>query len=136
LNIYSAIEAFEVQFIYGGSGAPSRIHQVEAFSVLIRLVLLIARCWFSILGFQNLKPHHWSIVLCLGSRLQWCASGWLCNFLLSLLLLFLWSKFNNYHRVAIVFFLLFKIFFPLPVLSSCFYLILLGKKLKNIINNW
>ncbi|RDX60691.1 hypothetical protein CR513_61146 [Mucuna pruriens] len=33
-----------VQFDFGGSGAPSTIHQVEAFSVLIHLGLVIARC--------------------------------------------------------------------------------------------
>ncbi|WVZ14139.1 hypothetical protein V8G54_011705 [Vigna mungo] len=60
---------FEVQFDSGGSGAPSRIHQDEAFSVLIHLGLAIARFLFSTLGFQNLKSRR-SFVLCLGYRLQ------------------------------------------------------------------
>ncbi|KAK7314611.1 hypothetical protein VNO77_33138 [Canavalia gladiata] len=35
--------AFEVQFDQGGSATPSAIHQVEGFSVLIHLGLVIAR---------------------------------------------------------------------------------------------
>jgi len=141
LKIYSANEAFEVQFVYGGSGAPSRIRQVEAFSVLIHLGLLIAGCWLSTLGFRDLKPHR-SFVLCLGFRLQWNASGRLCNFLLPFhCFVFLCSKFialnvspNSVQSTIITALLqcyfFFLRFFPLPVLSSCFYLIMFGKKIE------